>query len=160
MSSKKTVATTAGKASQSQTKAPAAYIIDRETGERVDAVAPALVRAAMAAWDMVQRIDALEADLKVKKEELAKALDGRSLIVTGVCRVAVARTESVSITDADKLRELLGDRFDDLVTQTVSYKPADALLEMAADGDDPMAPAYRGLMKVRIGTTVRITAER
>lgn len=157
MSSKKT----ASAALKAQAPAaPAAYILERDSGERIDAVAPALVRTAMAAWDLVQRIDALEAELKAKKYELAQALAGKSLIVSGVCRVAVASSHSVTISDADKLRDLLGDRFDDLVDQTVSYKPREALIEMSADGDDPMAPAYRALLTVRSGTTVRIMAEK
>ena len=56
--------------------------------------------------------------------------------------------------------DLLGSRFADLVTESVSYKPTEQLIEMSADGDDPMAPAYRALLTVRSGTTVRIMAEK
>lgn len=122
---------------------------------------PKLVQQALSAWDVVKRMDELEEELKAIKEALAQAIGaGRSLVVPGVCRVSVARTSSVSIADADKLRALLGERFGDLVTESVSYKPTEQLIEMSADGDDPMAPAYRALLRVRTGTTVRITAEK
>ncbi|MFN3390117.1 MAG: hypothetical protein ACK40O_14435, partial [Allosphingosinicella sp.] len=95
------------------------------------------------------------------RAELAEGVGaGRSLVVPGVCRVSVAKSTSVGIKDADKLRELLGERFGDLVSESVSYKPSEALIEMSADGDDPMAPAYRALLTVRSGTTVRIMAEK
>ncbi|WP_043698837.1 hypothetical protein [Tepidimonas taiwanensis] len=140
---------------------PVGYIEPHGGGERVEAVAPALVRQAVRAWGLVKRIDELEEELKGLKDELAQALGtGVSLVVPGVCRVSVAATSSVSVADADKLRELLGERFADLVTESVSYKPTEQLIEMSADGDDPMAPAYRALLKVRQGRAVRITAEK
>lgn len=148
------------KEEQAEAREKAAYIMDRETGEIEDSVPPALVRTAMAAWSLVQRIDELEAELKAHKDELARALVGRSLVVAGMCRVSVAETQSVSITDAEKMRLILGARFGDLVQESVSYKPTETLLAMAADGDDPMAPAYQALMRVKKSTTVRITAER
>lgn len=138
----------------------AARIIDRDSNQRIDAVEPALVHTALQAWEIVQKIEALEAELKTHKDQLAQALAGQSLVVPGVCRVSVATTSSVSIVDAEKLQTLLGDRFNDLVDISVSYKPSEHLLQMASDGDDPMAPAYRALLKVRRGTTVRITAEK
>ena len=139
---------------------PAAWLEVRGGVERAEA-APALVRLAIDAWALARRIDELEAELAERKAELAKAIGtGRSLVVPGVCRVSVAATSSVTVTDVDKLRALLGERFADLVISSVSYKPTDKLIEMSVDGDDPMAPAYGALLRVRSGTTVRITAEK
>lgn len=122
---------------------------------------PTLVQQAMRAWDVVKRMDELEEELKAIKEALAQAIGaGRSLVVPRVCRVSVSATRAVTVGDADKLRALLGERFGDLVTESVSYKPTEQLIEMSADGDDPLAPAYRALLRVRTGTTVRITAEK
>lgn len=122
---------------------------------------PKLVQQAVRAWDVVKRIEELEEELKAIKEALAQAIGaGRSLVVPRVCRVSVAATRSWTVADADKLRALLGERFADLVSQSVSYKPTEQLIEMSCDGDDPMAPAYRALLKVRSSTTVRITAEK
>lgn len=122
---------------------------------------PTLVQQAMRAWDVVKRMDELEEELKAMKEALAQAIGaGRSLVVPRVCRVSVSATRTVTVGDADKLRALLGERFKDLVTESVSYKPTEQLIEMSADGDDPLAPAYRALLRVRTGTTVRITAEK
>ncbi len=122
---------------------------------------PTLVQQAMRAWDVVKRMDELEEELKAMKEALAQAIGaGRSLVVPRVCRVSVSATRAVTVGDADKLRALLGERFGDLVIESVSYKPTEQLIEMSADGDDPMAPAYRALLRVRTGTTVRLTAEK
>jgi hypothetical protein len=147
-------------ASEAAAGKPAVWIEVHGSDER-HAVAPKLVQAAMRAMGLVKRIDELEEKLKGLKAELAEGVGaGRSLVVPGVCRVSVAKTTSVGIKDADKLRELLGERFGDLVSESVSYKPSEALIEMSADGDDPMAPAYRALLTVRSGTTVRIMAEK
>lgn len=159
------MAKTATKAKQEQAVAaagkPAAWLEAHGSDERLEAVAPKLVQAAMRAMGLVKRINELDEELKGLKAELAEGVGaGRSLVVPGVCRVSVAKTTSVGIKDADKLRELLGERFGDLVSESVSYKPSEALIEMSADGDDPMAPAYRALLTVRSGTTVRITAEK
>jgi len=139
---------------------PAAWLEVHGAEGRAEA-SPALVRQAVRAWGLVRRIDELEEELGALKAELAQAIGtGRSLVVPGVCRVSVAATRSVAVADADKLRALLGERFADLVIESVSYKPTEQLIDMSADGDDPMSPAYRALLKVRTSTTVRITAEK
>src|SRR5690606_19529900 len=70
---------------------------------------PKLVQQAVRAWDVVKRIEELEEELKAIKEALAQAIGaGRSLVVPRVCRVSVAATRAVTVTDADKLRALLG----------------------------------------------------
>lgn len=148
-------------ASEAAAGKPAAWIEVHGSDERMEAVAPELVQAAMRAMGLVKRIDELDEELKGLKAELAEGVGaGCSLVVPGVCRVSVAKTTSVGIKDADKLRELLGERFGDLVSESVSYKPREALISMSADGDDPMAPAYRALLTVRSSTVVRITAEK
>jgi len=146
---------------ETKSGAPAAYIEPHGGGERVHAVAPNLVREAIRAWGLMRRIEELEAEFREVKEALAQGLGtGVSLVVTGVCRVSVASSTTVSVADVDKLRALLGERFNDLVTETVSYKPTEQLIEMSADGDDPMAPAYREVLKLRQSRVVRITAEK
>ena len=145
---------------QGQGEPVAAWIEAHGNDERAEAL-PALVQLAVRAWGLVRRIDELEQELGDVKGELASAIGvGRSLVVPKVCRVSVASTRSVGVTDAEKLRELLGERFRDLVTESVSYKPSEKLIEMSCDGDDPMAPAYRALLRVRTSTAVRITAEK
>ena len=138
----------------------AAWIEVHGSDERAEAL-PDLVQLAVRAWWFVRRIDDLEQELGEMKRELASAIGvGHSLVVPNVCRVSVSSTRTVGVTDAEKLRALLGDRWSDLVTETVSVKPNEKLIEMAVDGDDPMAPAYRALLRVRSSTTVRITAEK
>jgi len=145
---------------EAQATSAAAWIEVHGSDERAEAM-PALVQLAVRAWGLVRRIDELEEELAGIKGELASAIGvGRSLVVPKMCRVSVASTRSVGVADAEKLRELLGERFGDLVTESVSYKPSEKLIEMSADGDDPMAPAYRALLRVRTSTAVRIIAEK
>jgi hypothetical protein len=145
---------------EAQDQGAAAWIEVHGSDERTEAP-PALVQLAVRAWGLVQRIDELEKELAGIKGELASAVGvERSLVVPKVCRVAVSNTRTVRVVDAEKLRALLGDRWGDLVIETVSVKPSEKLIEMSADEDDPLAPAYRALLRVRTGTAVRITAEK
>jgi len=145
---------------EAKDKGAVAWIEAHGSDERAE-VMPAVVQLAVRAWGLVRRIDELEEELAAIKGELADSVGvGRSLVVPKVCRVAVSSTRTVGVVDAEKLRALLGDRWGDLVTETVSVKPSEKLIEMSADGDDPMAPAYRALLRVRTSTTVRITAEK
>jgi hypothetical protein len=140
--------------------AAAAWIEVHDSDERAEAM-PALVQLAVRAWELVMRIDELNVELTALKSELASAVGaGRSLVVPKVCRVSVVSARTVKVVDAKKLRALLGDRWGDLVTETVSYKPTEKLIEMSVDGDDPMAPAYRELLSVCTSTSVRITAQK
>ncbi len=135
--------------------------IEEHGGEGRVAASNELAQIAVRAWMMARAMDDLEEELKQLKAQLAQEIGaGRSLVVSTVCRVIVSATSSVSIADAEKLRELLGDRWSDLVTESISYKPSEKLIALASDADDPMSPAYRALLRVRIGTSVRILAEK
>lgn len=136
----------------------AAEVIDRETGEAM-AADGALVRLAMQGFELVKQIDALEVRLKTIKDDLAEKLGaGRSLIVPGVCRVSVEAREAVSISDPDRLRLVLGDRFDNLVRAVMTYKPEPRLIEMACDGDEPLQPSIGACLKIGKSTFVKIVA--
>lgn len=137
----------------------AAEIIERESGE-VRAADVYLIRQAMRGWEIQKQIAALEEELKPIKARLAETLVGNSLVVKGVCRVVVSEAERVTIGDADKLAVVLGDRFGDLVKSETVYKPEPRLVEMACDGDDPMAPAIRACLKVGKSTSVKFLAEK
>lgn len=137
----------------------AAYIVAHADGAHSVPEA-ALVGKVLAAWSLARRIDALEEELAPIKKELAAAIEGCSLVVPRVCRVSVTRSSSVALADAEKMEQLLGDRFVDLVERSVSYKPSEKLVQMSLDGDDPWAPAYRALLKVRNSVAVRLLAER
>lgn len=134
--------------------------IEAHTDAARSVPAATLVQKALDAWNLVRRIDQLEADLAPIKKELAAAIEGCSLVVPRVCRVSVTRSSSVALADAEKMEQLLGDRFVDLVERSVSYKPSEKLVQMSLDGDDPWAPAYRALLKVRNSVAVRLLAER
>ncbi len=148
------------KRAEAATEMPESWIEEHGGDGRIQA-SNELAQVALRAWEMARAIDDLEEELKALKARLAEEIGaGRSLVVSTVCRVIVSATSSVSIADAEKLRELLGDRWSDLVTESVSYKPSEKLIALASDADDPMSPAYRALLRVRNGTSVRILAEK
>ncbi len=151
---------TANEGLAAQEMAELGVYIEAHEGAQRSAADAALVQKALVAWGLVRRIDELEAQLKPLKAELGAALEGHSLVVPKVCRVSAVRSSSVSLADAAKMQQLLGERFADLVEQSVSYKPSEKLVQMSSDGDDPWAPAYRALLRVRNSLAVRIGPEK
>ncbi|GAB4209929.1 MAG: hypothetical protein Fur0019_17340 [Tibeticola sp.] len=143
-----------------KTARPSGYVRNPDGSEAP--VRAALVRKIMEGWALKREMEELDARLKAVNAELMEALgEGASAIVPGVCRVNVARRESVRITDAERLAAVLGDgAFHSLVKAEVAYKPEPRLVEMSADGDEPLAPAIRACLSVGSSTVVTWRAEK
>lgn len=89
-----------------------------------------------------QEMDVYKKKLEAVNEKIVERIVGEFLEDTGTAHVVasgidctVALRESVVISDADGLRDVLGDRFGDLVTEKTTYKPERKLVSMACDGD-------------------------
>ncbi|MDD3938021.1 hypothetical protein [Rhodoferax sp.] len=142
------------------THKPSGEYLDRETGE-LRPLERSTLKLMLKGWDIKKKIDALEAELKGIN---AHFIDGygapTSLIMPGVCRVAVAERESVKIVDEAKLQALLGERFKDLVKASTKYAPTEQLQEIASSADDPLAKPLRKLLSVAKSETVTWRAEK
>jgi hypothetical protein len=118
------------------------------------------VRRVLQGWALRQQIEALEADLKALNAEIEQEYGaGAVLIVNGVCRATVVERETVKVLDSERLGAVLGERFDDLVKTNVTYKAEPRLVEMAASGDEPLAPALRECLGVSSSVAVTWRAE-
>ncbi len=132
----------------------------RDGGE-VLPLSAAAIRLVMEGWEIRKQIEALEESLQRINGQLIEAHGtGASLIVPGVCRASIAERDSVRIKDADRLHAVLGDRFADLVRTEVTYKPEQRLIEMACDGDEPLAPAIGVCLSVSKSLSVTWRAEK
>lgn len=88
-------------------------------------------------------IDALNSKLKEYKEVIAtKAKEHLKKSDAATCMLScddgtikVTFGWDVAVTDEPKLRVLLGDRFKDLVNESITYKPVAKLKEMALEDD-------------------------
>ncbi len=130
-------------------------------GKEEMALDAASIRLVLQGWDVKKKIDALKDDLDGINSKLIEAHGtGSSLVVTGVCRASLSEREVVKISDADKLRAVLGGRFDDLVRTEVIYKPEARLIEMAADGDEALSPSLRACLAVGKSSSVTWRAEK
>jgi hypothetical protein len=139
---------------------PAGEKLLRDSDEAVP-LSAADIRLVMQGWEIKKQMDALEEQLKEVNARLMGAHGhGASLVVHGVCRASIAERESVRIKDADRLRSVLGARFDDLVKTEVSYKPEHRLLEMACDGDEPLQRAIGACLAVGKTSSVTWRAEK
>jgi len=89
------------------------------------------------------KIDALNEALKLHKETITQAartlLDGdeAQTLTFGVDdeKVKVSFGYDIKVTDSEALAQLLGERFDDLVKVSTTYKPETKLKEMALEDD-------------------------
>lgn len=121
----------------------------------------ASVKLLIDGWAVKKQIDELEKRLNEINAMLIEAHGtGCALIATGVCRASIVEREAVKISDAERLKAVLGFRFTDLVKTEIAYKPEARLIEMAADGDEPLAPSIRECLKVGKSASVTWRAEK
>ncbi|MCX8016343.1 MAG: hypothetical protein N2690_00370 [Rhodocyclaceae bacterium] len=133
-------------------------IIDGKEEMALDA---ATIRKVMEGWEVKKIIDDAKARLDAINQELVEAHGtGVALVVTGICRASLASRQQVKIKDADRLEAVLGDRFKDLVRESVSYTAEPKLVEMACDADEPLQPAVAACLFVSEGRSVTWRAEK
>ena len=83
--------------------------------------------------------------------EVPRWMDGNGtlhIVIAGVdCTVSLR--DSVAIADVGALRELLGDRFPDLVKEKVNFTPEAKLVAIATDGDHPLARDVASCLRIQ-----------
>lgn len=83
-----------------------------------------------------ENLKAVREVLVAKAKEILKDVDETGVtLIAGDDSVKVAFGWDINISDEATLTELLGDRFDDLVTTKVSYTPTAKLKEMSLQDD-------------------------
>lgn len=108
-------------------------------------ISPVLADLVPRAFGLYQDMKAVEPELKKLKaaifNELEPELDGSGTITVLVENIACKITQGweylIDEKDIPLLKELLGDRFVDLVTVKNYFKPEKKLVEMCFEGDTP-----------------------
>lgn len=113
-------------------------------------------------WAVKNQMEALKDRMSEINSKLIEAVGpGHALILEGQCRSTVSNRRTQTISDADALHKALGDeRFSLLVSEKVSYKPEPKLIEMACDGDHPLAEAIRSAIRIDEAPSVTWRAEK
>jgi len=115
------------------------------------------------AVNLQKRLETIKKQLDERKDvvrafALKLDVDGKSVHITTAdgAHAEVTFTDDVKVADADGLKALLGERFDDLVGTTTTYKPKSALVEIAVAGDpgdrEIDQAQLRALLTVKAGT--------
>jgi hypothetical protein len=121
----------------------------------------ATIRKVMEGWELKKLIDDAKARLDAINAKLIEAHGtGCALVVTGICRASLAARQTVKIVDPERLEAVLGGLYPDLVKEKVSYQAQDKLVEMACDGDEPLAPAIAACLAISQSESVTWRAER
>jgi hypothetical protein len=123
-------------------------------GQSLPASTP-IAQLAAAGWTAKQAADQAADRLKQANARLIEAAGvGVSLVLPGACRIPIAERETAKVTDAERLRQVLGGRFEDLVEASVSYRPTPKLLAIARDPAHPLGAIVGELLAVSTTQTV------
>lgn len=90
------------------------------------------------------------------QQVLDRLKPGDRVTVPGVCNVLVSERQTMSIKDAGTLRQLLGERFEDLVE--AKYKPTQKLVDLALKSQD--RDQIMEQINISVSRQVRYSAER
>lgn len=120
-----------------------------------------LVRAVLAAWEAKIAADDAKKIYDAAAQALIDLLDSPcAVVIPGVCRASYSVRQTVKIDDAERLAAVLGERYDDLVAESVGYKAEPKLIDMSCDGDEPLQPAIAACLKVSESETLMLRAEK
>lgn len=129
-------------------------------GKREVPLDAATIRKVLEGIAAKRRLEEAKERLEAINAELLQAHGtGCSLVVPGVCRASLSERVSVQVTDADRLRGVLGGRWVDLVDERVSYRPTEKLIELTSDGDHPLQAAVGECLTVSRSQSVTWRAE-
>lgn len=129
---------------------------------RDESPAPAgLTRAVLDAWQAKIAADDAKKVYDAAQERVIDLLSSPcSIVVAGVCRAIYSVRQTVKINDPERLAAVLGERYADLVAETLSHKAEPRLLEMSTDGDEPLQPAIAACLTVRESESLSFRAEK
>lgn len=123
--------------------------------------AAALTRAVLAAWDAKVAADDAKKVFDAAQDAVLDHLhEPCSVVIPGVCRCIYSVRQSVKIADPERLAAVLGERYEDLVVETLAYKAEPKLVSMSADGDEPLQPAIAACLKVAESESLSFRAEK
>ncbi|NOU49958.1 hypothetical protein HG263_05335 [Pseudoalteromonas sp. JBTF-M23] len=112
-------------------------------------------------WDLKVQIENLQTKLKEVNEQIIDIAGvGVSVVIKGVSRASTSETARYNITDADSLKEALGERFDDLTSVDIKHKTTPKLKEICNTPEHELCDSVRACVSVDYSTSVRWTAEK
>lgn len=100
-------------------------------------------------FELKKTIEAAEAELKRVNAEIFREVgDGVTATIPGVCTASSYERTAVNIADSVKLKNVLGDRYDDLVKVRETLGVTDKLREMVLAGADTLAKRARECVEI------------
>lgn len=131
-----------------------------EDGSESPASRP-LAQAVLNAWHAKIAADDAKKVYDAAQDEVLDLLASPcSVVLSGVCRASYSVRQTVKITDPERLAAVLGERYGDLVAETLSHKAEPKLIYMSTDGDEPLQPAIAACLKVSKSETLTFRAEK
>ncbi len=120
-----------------------------------------LTRAVLAAWEAKIAADDAKKVFDAAAEAVIDLLHSPcSVVVPGVCRAIYSVRQTVKIADPERLAAVLGERYGDLVVESLAYKAEPKLIGMSTDADEPLQPAIAACLKVSESESLTLRAEK
>lgn len=144
-------------------KLPDATLItgDDLTGREEMPAGRDLTRAVLAAWEAKIAADDAKKVYDAAADAVIDLLHSPcSVVIPGVCRASYSVRQTVKIADPERLAAVLGERYGDLVVESITYKAEPKLVDMSVDADEPLQPAIAACLKVSESETLTFRAEK
>ena len=118
-----------------------------------------LVELAVDGWSLKLRIETLQAELKAINSKLEETIGaGAKLWIESICTVNVIGRQTITLTNVELARQVLGGRFTDLVNEHTEYTLTDQLRELVLDADHPLNELLRSCVQIKNSTSVTFRA--
>lgn len=106
-------------------------------------------------YELKRQADAIQERLRAVNAQIAELASDLYMDDTGTlhvivrdCDCSVTLRDVINIIDDKRLRDVLGQRWHDLVREKVTYIPEHKLVEIALDADNPINDDIRGCLNV------------
>lgn len=138
----------------------AAYTVTLERDHLTTRAPKEAARIAARGWELNQAKKDAGSELEQINARLIELLGPGVRLQLDGAAVTLAPRTSLSVTDPERLRQVLGGRFDDLVETAVRYTVSDGLREIAAAADHPLHDAVCACLTVSESVVVSYRAAR
>jgi len=128
-------------------------------GDSEQTCPPDLAFQARRLFQLQEQAKLVERDIKAVRDEIDGKLDPQDKVVLpGECQVMKVTTARIEVTDADGLRRALGERFDDLVHVSTSFKLENRLKDMMNDDADAAGQTAKQYVQIKHTHSLRCTS--
>lgn len=132
----------------------AIYDVTLETQDKRTRCPKKVAALAARGWELSCAVKDAKAELETVNAALIEALGAGAKIVSEHAAVTLAERQTTTVVDVERLRAVLGGRFEDLVKSDTKYTVGADLKTIASDAGHPLQAAVSACLKISASTAV------